>query len=159
MISRNDVILLLTELEERGLDIQAPLKKTLSSASIPLDVVRFINSNRQLDLSAFYEKIRKAYNQKRSKLYLSIVQEITDPTEVVNTLHSYGLQTALFAKQNAQDSQMFLRHARAREVAVVLSKYYTDYDLTNCIALLRLIKADIVACETVSGRREEQDHK
>lgn len=48
---------------------------------------------------------------------------------------------------------MFLRHARAREVNLVLAKYYTDYDLTSCANLLKLIKADLIACETIEGRR------
>ena len=49
---------------------------------------------------------------------------------------------------------MFLKHARAKEVNLVLAKYYTDYDLTSCLKLLKLIKADLIACETITGRRE-----
>lgn len=154
MISKNDIILLLTELEDKGIDIKPQLKKVFSNTSIPLDVVKFINDNRQLDLTSFYEKMRKNYNHKKSKLYISIVKDIEDPTEILTTLSSYNLQVALYAKQ-IEDNQMFLKHSRAREVNMVLAQYYTNYDLTNCLALLRLIKADLMACETITGRRME----
>lgn len=154
MISKNDIILLLTELEEAGVEVQPQLQKTLHSSVIPLDVVKFINDHRQLDLTAFYEKLRKNYNHKKSKLYLAIVKEVINPVEVITTLSSYNLQVALYAKQ-LEDNQMFLKHSRAREVNIVLTQYYTNYDLTNCLALLRLIKADLIACETVAGRRKE----
>lgn len=152
MISKNDLLLLLTELEDKGLDVSVMTQKLFSTTSIPLDVVKFINDNRQLDLTTFYESLRRNYNKKKSKLYISIVKEIEDPVEVISTLESYGLQAFLFSK-NLKDSQMFLRHARVREVNLVLAKYFTDYDLTSCLALLKLIKADLVACEVVSGRR------
>lgn len=153
MISKQDVILLLTELEEQGTDVEDQLRQVVKATSVPLSIIKFINDRRQLDLAKFYEKLRKSYNSKKSKLYLSIVKEVEEPAEAVITLSSYGLQAALFAKQ-AEDSEMFLKHARAREVSLVLARYYTDYDLTGCLQLLRLIKADLVACETVAGRRE-----
>lgn len=153
MISKQDIILLLTELEERGLDVQEQLRKTIVSSTLPLDVIKFINDNRQLDLTTFYEGLRKNYNHKKSKLYISIVKEIDNPVDIITTLSSYSLQVALYSKK-AQDSQLFLKHARAKEVNAVLAKYYDTYDLTNCINLLRLIKADLIACETIAGRRE-----
>lgn len=154
MISKTDLILLLTELEDSGVDVKPQLHKTITSTSIPFDVVRFINDNRQLDLTTFYERLRKNYNHKKSKLYMSIIKDIEDPTEVITTLSSYNLQVALFAKQ-LEDNQLFLKHSRAKEVNMVLTQYYTNYDLTNCLNLLRLIKADLMACEIITGRRKE----
>ncbi len=153
MISKNDIVLLLTELNDQDIDTTQMIKSVYSTPGISLDVLRFINDRRQLDLTAFYKKIRKSYNEKRSKLYISLVKETLDPSEVLTTLASYGLQVALFASK-LSDSQMFLKHARAREVNLVLTKYYTDYDLTGCMNLLKLIKADLVACETIEGRRD-----
>ncbi len=155
MISKQDVILLLTELEDKGINVDNILRQVVISQSVPLSAIKFINDNRQLDLTAFYERLRKNYNHKKSKLYLSIVKDIENPIDVITTLSSYGLQAALYSKQ-VEDSQMFLKHARAREVNLVLAKYYTDYDLTSCLNLLRLIKADLIACETITGRREEK---
>ena len=51
---------------------------------------------------------------------------------------------------------MFLKHARVREITLVLTKYFTSYDLEDCLNLLKLIKADLVACETISGRRNSE---
>ncbi len=152
MISKNDIVLLLTELNDQDTNITQMIKSVYSTPGIPLEVLKFINDRRQLDLTAFYKKIRKSYNEKRSKLYISLVRDSLDPSEVLTTLASYGLQVALFASK-LPDNQMFLKHARAREVNLVLTKYYTDYDLTGCINLLKLIKADLMACEMVEGRR------
>lgn len=152
MISKNDIVLLLTELNDQDINTTQMIKSVYSTPDIPLEVLKFINNRRQLDLTAFYKKIRKSYNEKRSKLYISLVRDSLDPSEVLTTLASYGLQVALFASK-LPDNQMFLKHARAREVNLVLTKYYTDYDLTGCINLLKLIKADLMACEMVEGRR------
>ena len=153
MISKNDIVLLLTELNDQDVNTTQMIKSVYSTPGIPLDVLKFINDRRQLDLTAFYKKIRRSYNEKRSKLYILLVRDSLDPSDVLTTLASYGLQVALFASK-LPDNQMFLKHARAREVNLVLTKYYTDYDLTGCINLLKLIKADLIACETVEGRRD-----
>lgn len=152
MISKNDLVLLLSDLENQGVNIKGMIQKVYATPNIPLDVIKFINDNRQLDLTDFYNKVRKSYNQKKSKLYISIVREDLNPNSILTTLAAYSLQVALFASK-LPDSQMFLRHARAREVNLVLAKYYTDYDLTSCANLLKLIKADLIACETIEGRR------
>lgn len=155
MISKNDVVLLLTELQDNGIDIQDNIIKLFKSENIPLSVIKFINDHRQLDLTAFYEYLRKSYNNKKSKLYISIVKEIENPEDVITTLFSFGLQATLYSKR-VEDSQMFLKHARVREINLVLAKYFTSYDLEDCLNLLKLIKADLVACETVSGRRNSE---
>ena len=77
MVSKNDLLLLLTELEDKGLDVSAMTQKLFSTTSIPLDVVKFINDNRQLDLTTFYENLRKNYNKKKSKLYISFNDSIS----------------------------------------------------------------------------------
>ena len=52
---------------------------------------------------------------------------------------------------------MFLRHARAEEISKVLTIYFKNYDLTNCVKLLHLIKADIVTFEMISGKRNIEE--
>ena len=42
-----------------------------------------------------------------------------------------------------------MRHSRAQEISQVLHNYFKDYNLTNCVKLLRLIKADIKALENM----------
>ena len=119
---------------------------------MPIEVIKFINDNRQLDLLDFYEKIRKNYNKKKSNLYINIVKEIEEPNEVLTTLSAMLTQILLFSK-GVSDKQMFLRHARANDICKVLGLYFSNYDLTNSLKLLRVIKADICACEHIAGKR------
>ena len=149
MISKNDCILLLTELSDAGVDTSQMMKELIKAKEPPIDVIKFINSNRQLDLTRFYRKIRKSYNQKHSNLYINIVKEIDNVNEVLTTLSALETQILLFAR-DVDDRQMFLRHARASEISKVLTNYFQTYDLTNCLRLMQIIKADIKALESVS---------
>ncbi len=144
MISKNDCMMLLAEMG-------ATEKLTeLTRMSAPtIEIIKFINDNRELELTKFYEKIRKSYNTKHSKLYINIVKETEDPNEVLTTLSAMLTQILLFSR-TAEDKAMFLRHARADEIATVLKNYFTTYDITYCLKLLRLIKADIKVCEALN---------
>lgn len=141
MISKNDVIILLTELQENGIDVKKQINDTMKNG-VSIQTVQFINSNRQLDLHKFYEKIRKSYNQKHSNLYINIVKEIDDINKVLITLSALETQILIFSK-SAQDREMFLRHSRALEISKVLSNYFINYDSKPCIKLIQLIKADL----------------
>ena len=150
MISKNDCILLLTDLQENGVDVSTHLMKLVNSAEPSIEVIKFINDNRQLDLSKFYEKLRKSYNAKKSVLYKNIVKEIDDTNDVLTTLSAMMTQILLFAK-NVDDREMFLRHSRALDISRILTKYFQTYDLTNCVKLLRIIKADLKALESMKS--------
>lgn len=147
MISRNDCFLLLADLEKNGVDTKQQISELVNSQSVPVSVVQYINENRQLDLTQFYEKIRKSYNNKKSNLYINIVKEVEDPNEVLTTLSALLTQILLFSR-NTDNKQMFLRHARANDISTVLNMYFTKYDLTYCIKLLKLIKSDIKCLES-----------
>ncbi len=148
MITKNDCYLLLSELNENGLDTSNAIKDLMSSNSPPLEVIKFINDNRQLDLTLFYDKLRKSYNNKKSKLYINIMKEIEQPQELLITLSSLLTQILLFAK-DTDDRQMFLRHSRADEITKVMNRYFIDFDLTGCIKLIKLFKVDIKALESI----------
>ena len=63
MLSKNDLILILSELEEtQNIDATKMITDLISSKSIPLNVVKFINDRRPLAVTNFYEHIRKSYN-------------------------------------------------------------------------------------------------
>ena len=147
MITKNDCILLLTELEEKGVNTKDALREAISQGAT-LSVIKFINDNRQLDLTTFYEKIRKNYNKKKSSLYINIVKEIETPNEVLTTLSALLTQILLFAR-DVENREMFLKHARALEITKILTDYFQTYSLTNCIKLLKVIKADIKALESM----------
>ena len=148
MLQKNDLILLLTELQQNGEDVTAELNKVVTSPGISLDVVRFINSKRQLDVAAFYERMRENHNDKRSHLYKNIVKDSDNFDEIITTLHAYALQVNLFAK-HVENKQLFFKHARAEEVAKVLDKYYSDFDMVSALKMIRLIKADLKAFESI----------
>lgn len=148
MITKNDCYLLLSELNDNGLDTSMAIKSLMSSSTPPLDVIKFINDNRQLDLTSFYEKLRKSYNNKKSKLYINIMREIEQPQDVLITLSSLLTQIFLYSK-NCEDRQMFLRHSRADEITKVMTSYFKDFDLTKCIKLIKLFKVDIKALESI----------
>jgi len=91
MLLKTDLILLLTDMQENGEDVTDKLKEVMMSQDIPIDIVKFINDSRQLDVAAFYERIRKNYNNKKSSLYKNIVSEVDDPNDALTTLSAYIL--------------------------------------------------------------------
>ena len=153
MITKQDCLILLSEINDRGFDCSKQIRELMSSSEPSLEIIKFINENRQLDLTKFYEKIRKSYNDKKSNLYINIVKEIEEPNEVLTTLSALLTQILIFSKK-VENRNMFLKHARCDERSRVLTRYFQTYDLISCIQLLRLIKCDLVALETVSGRRK-----
>lgn len=151
MITKQDCLLLLSELKSRGVDTNEQVRKVMSEPSVSLEVLKFINDNRSLDIIKFYEKLRKSYNNKKSVLYKNIVKELdeTQITDVLTTLASLQLQILLFAK-NVDDQELFFNHARLSEISACLLDYSRTYSLINCINLLRIVKADMKALESIS---------
>lgn len=125
MILKNDCYLLLADLQNKGIDTTEAINELITSTTIPMSVIKFINDNRQLDLMKFYEKVRKSYNQKKSNLYINIVKEIEEPSEVLTTLSAMLTQVLRYSEE-VDDKQMFLRHARANDISKVLSLYLSN---------------------------------
>ena len=100
MITKNDCLSILVKLEDSGVkNIDTYMRKLLVSREIPLEVLKFISENRGLEISKFYEMLRKNHNKKKSPLYTNIVREITDPTEAVITLSCLLTQILLYGKK------------------------------------------------------------
>ena len=95
MITRADLYLLLGELEDEGVDTKEQVLKLSRASGVDLDVIKFINSHRELSLTQFYEKIRKSYNNKKSKLYINIVKENFSNSDVILTTLSSLLNQIL----------------------------------------------------------------
>lgn len=151
MITKNDCLLLLYDIQQKGVDTTEQTKQLIKDGQPSVEIINFINSNRELGLTAFYRKIKKSYNNKKSKLYINIVKsdEVSEtPDKILTTLSGLLTQVLLFA-DSVEDREMFLRHARCGEITAVLNKYFKDYDITNCIKLVQLIKADIKALESI----------
>lgn len=151
MITKQDCLLLLSELRSKGIDTTEQIRECVSSPTVNLDVLKFINDNRPLDIIEFYEKLRKSYNNKKSVLYKNIVKELdeTKITDILTTLSSLQLQIFLFAK-NLDDPEQFYKHARLDEISKCILNYSQTYSLVNCINLLRIVKADMKALESIS---------
>ena len=154
MISKSDVLLLLTELQTSGEDVGDDITDLYKSSSIPFDILKRINEKRPLDLVTFYEKLRKSYDNKRSKLYINIMKSnenaLTDPKTILTTLSALLNQILQF---ETDDKSMFLKHARADEITQVLSIYFKTFNIEPALKLLTLFKADICALETITGHR------
>lgn len=149
MLTKNDLLLLLTEMEEKDINIETYMTQLLSAENIPANILKFINDNRQLDVAAFYEMLRKNYNHKKSSLYINLVkEEFKNPSDVLTTLAALNLQILLYAKK-LDDSSMFLKHSRGEEITKVLNGYYKNYDLIPCLKMIKLIKADLKAFEYI----------
>ncbi len=144
MLDTQDCLMLLSEIGD-----DAAIKKLLVSGITP-DIIKTINSNRQLDIDAFYTKVRKSYNAKKSQLYGNIVKEgKNDADTVLTTLASLQLQILLYAK-NVTEKVSFLKHARLDEISYCIYNYSKNYDLIPCIKLLQLVKADCKFFEYVN---------
>jgi hypothetical protein len=154
MITKNDCLTLLVSLEGRGIDIDNQMKKLITSKEIPADVLKFILDNRGIEVANFYEMLRKKHNQKKSPLYYNIVKEIEDPEEVITTLACLLVQVTLYSKKLSTNKEIFQREVRAEEITRVLNNYYSTGSFDQCLALLKLLKSDLLVLEHISGRRE-----
>lgn len=154
MITKNDCLTILVSLEDRGVNIDQYMKKLLTTKEIPIDVLKFILENRGIEVANFYEMLRKKHNQKKSPLYHNIVKDVTDPEDVITTLACLLVQINLYSKKLSSNKELFQREVRAEEISRVLNNYYATGTLDSCLALIRLLKADLVVLEHISGRRE-----
>ena len=154
MITKNDCLTILVSLEDKGLDINTTMKKLIASKEIPMEVLKFILDNRGIEVANFYEMLRKKHNQKKSPLYHNIVKEIADPDEMVTTLACLLVQITLYSRKLKTNRDIFLREIRAEEITRVLNNYYTTGMLDQCLALIKLLKTDMLVLEHISGRRE-----
>ena len=149
MISKNDCLIMLYDIKNKGVDTDIIVKELLENNGPTINVIAFINDNRPLELKAFYEKLRKSYNQKKSNLYINICKsDEQEPKDILVTLSSLLTQIFLFAK-TLDNSEMFIKHSRANEVIKVINNYLKDYNLINCVKLLQLIKADMKILEGI----------
>lgn len=154
MINKSDLMTVLVSLEDRGLNINQPMKKLVTSKEVPIEVLKFILDNRGIEVANFYEMLRKKHNDKKSPLYHNIVKEITDPEEIITTLACLLVQITLYGKKLPANKEIFQREVRAEEITRVLNNYYATGLMDQCLALLKLIKTDLLVLEHISGRRE-----
>lgn len=154
MITKNDCLSILVSLEDHGIDIDQPMKKLVTAKEIPMDVLKFILEHRGAEVANFYEMLRKKHNQKKSPLYHNIVKELTDVDELITTLACLLVQITLYSKKLKTNREIFQREVRAEEITRVLNNYYNTGTLEPCLALMKLLKTDLIVLEHISGRRD-----
>ena len=153
MITKNDGMSILIKLEDRGVNIDNYMRKLAGSKEIPLEVLKFISQHRGIEVANFYEMLRKKHNQKKSPLYLNIVKEVSTLDDVITTLVCLLTQITLYSnKLDNKDS--FLKEVRAEEITRVLNEYFKEGTYDTCIALLKIIKSDLLVLEYIAGRRD-----
>ena len=151
MITRRDCLLLLAELQQKGVDTLTMSQRALKSPNIDIEVIKFINEHRRFEANEFYEKLRKSYNNKKSMLYKNIVtcDEVDCTSNVITTLGALNLQILLFLDK-VDDAKMLLRHLRYEEITQALLNYAQTFDLVPCIKVLQIINADLNAFEYIN---------
>lgn len=154
MITKNDCLSILVKLEDNGVkNIDAYMRKLLVSREIPLEVLKFISDNRGLEISNFYEMLRKSHNKKKSPLYTNIVREQTSVKAIVTTLSCLLTQILLYGSK-LENQELFYKEARADEITKVLNDYFQTGVVDTCQSLLKLVKSDLLVLEYIAGRRE-----
>ena len=154
MITKNDCLSILTKLDESGVSgVNSYVRQLVVARDIPLEVLKFISDNRGLEVSKFYEMLRKSHNQKKSPLYTNILKEIEDPQEVVTTLSCLLTQILLYGKK-LENKDQFFREVRAEELTRVLNNYFKTGLYEECLHLIKILKSDLLVLEYIAGRRE-----
>ena len=154
MITKNDCLSILTKLDESGVSgVNSYVRKLVVARDIPLEVLKFISDNRGLEVSKFYEMLRKSHTQKKSPLYTNILKEIDDPQEVITTLSCLLTQILLYGKK-LENKDQFFREVRAEELTRVLNNYFKTGLYEECLHLIKVLKSDLLVLEYIAGRRE-----
>ena len=153
MLNKSDCMSILIKLEDRGIDINAQMKKLILAKDIPIDVLKFIAEKQGLEAVNFYEMLRKSYNNKKSKLYKNILDDIK-LEDVCVILSSLLLQIALYSSKLTDTKNSFLQEIRANEISDALADFYKSDNVEKCLAVLNAIKTDLLVLEYLNGRRE-----
>jgi hypothetical protein len=154
MITKKDCLTILVSLEDSGIAVDHIIKKLASSKEVPIDVLKFIVENRGSEVANFYEMLRKKHNQKKSPLYYNIIKDLDDPDEIITTLACLLVQITLYSRKLTTNREIFQREVRAEEISRVLNHYYSTGLLDQCLALIKLLKADMLVLEFINGKRD-----
>ena len=153
MLNKSDCMSILIKLEDKGVDINAQMKKLILAKDIPIDVLKFIAEKQGLEAVNFYDMLRKSYNNKKSKLYKNILDDI-NLDNICVILSSLLLQIALYSSKLTDTKDSFLQEIRANEISEALADFYKSDNVEKCLAVLNAIKTDLLVLEYLNGRRE-----
>ena len=154
MITKNDCLSILVKLEDSGVpEARTYIKKLVVSKDPTIEVLKFISANRGIEISNFYEMLRKSHNQKKSPLYTNILKDFSTTQESLTTLSCLLTQILLYGNK-LDNPEAFFKEARAEELTRVLNTYFQTGDPEDCFTVLQLIKSDLLVLEHIAGRRD-----
>jgi uncharacterized membrane protein YiaA len=155
MITKADCLNILVKLEDNGVnknEIDYYIQQLMLADSPSIDTLKFIAKNQGIEVISFYEMLRKKHNKAKSPLYTNILKESQDTIIILTCLL---VQVVLYSdKLDEVTKASFLKEARATEISSALYNYFATGDKTSCVALLKLIKTDLLVLEGINGRRE-----
>lgn len=156
MLTKDDCLSLLVNMEQTGIDVNKQIKQLISSTAPSIDILEFIVQNNGIEATNFYNILRIKHNKNNSKLYTNLVSEsLTDPLEIVTTLTSLLTQIMLHCKNLVETKQdRFLTEVRAKEITDALGVFFTAKDATLCLELYKLIHTDLLVLEGLAGKRK-----
>ena len=155
MISKNECLSILVEMESNGIQVNSQMRALLGSKDIPIEVLRFIATNKGFDFSDFYENLRRKHNKNKSKLYLNLVGGNVNDSEIPVILSSLLTQIYLYLQDHTNaTSARFFKEVRLFEIIQTLDEMAKTDDIEKGKQLLRLIRSDILVIEYLIGRRE-----
>lgn len=156
MLTQMDCLAMLTRMSDAGIaGADAYIRKALLSKEPPLDALRFILEHRGLHVADFYEMLRKSHNKKGSPLYTNLLSDSLPDDELPTTLSSLLTQIFLFGRKLPEDERYeFYQAARAPEVAKAVEVLSADEDKSAGLAVLGLIRSDLLVLEYLAGKRE-----
>lgn len=153
MITKNDCLSILVKMGDDGLAVNPYIKKLVIASEPPLEVLKFIATNRGMEVSNFYEMLRRNHNKKKSPLYKNILTEGLSVDETMTTLSCLLTQIVLYGNK-LDNRDLFFKEVRAEEITRVLNNYFKNGFADDCLALLKLIKTDLLVLEYIVGRRD-----
>lgn len=136
IISRQDLLFLSADNSEL-------LEKVYSD---PIGALKTIKQNGKLDIFEFYNKLRKNYNDKHSKIYINVMKEVEDPKKVLTTLSALVTQILLYS-EHLNNKNIFMKHSNFSEILKALQEYAETQNLIPCVEIIRTIKQDIKQVE------------
>ena len=87
--------------------------------SDPIGALKTIKQNGKLDIFEFYNKLRKNYNDKHSKIYINVMKEVEDPKKVLTTLSALVTQILLYS-EHLNNKNIFMKHSNFSEILKAL---------------------------------------
>lgn len=149
MLSKNTCYKILLEMRDDGQNVTRYINLVSSNTIVPKEVIQFINNQRPLKVTEYYDELRKLHNKKHVKLYKELLEESRDDIQRMTKVLSSYITRALIYTENmdGQDKFNFLENARIPDCSVALSKYFIDKDDSLIKETFDLIRTDIKILE------------